>query len=67
LCYSCLYTNKHKQKETNPYRGADSKWHRGKNNIDDLYMSFLFCEVAIYLLLNHSVSNDFEVGSFSYR
>jgi hypothetical protein len=50
-----------------PYRGADSKWHRGKNNIDDLYMSFLFCEVAIYLLLNHSVSNDFEVGSYTYQ
>jgi hypothetical protein len=51
-----------------PFRDGDGKWHRGKNNVDDLYMSFLFCEVAFYLLLNNQqTTSQMEVGVYSYR
>lgn len=47
-----------------PWRDNNNKWHRGKDNIDDLYYAFLFCEVAFYLQLTEGDDNNFRKGNY---
>lgn len=49
-----------------PWRDAGNKWHRGKDNIDDLYMAFLFCEAAFYLTLTKELQPVASVGAYSF-
>jgi hypothetical protein len=49
---------------TNPWRDSGGGWHRGKNNLDDYYMAFLFAEAAFYLKLTENRSTEeMMVGS----
>jgi len=47
-----------------PWRDTENKWHRGKDNVDDLYYAFLFCEVAFYINLVENGSLSFKQGSY---
>ena len=49
---------------TAPWRDADNKWHRGKDNVDDLYYAFLFSEVAFYLQLTEVKLPNFSIGRY---
>lgn len=47
-----------------PWRDNDNKWHRGKDNVDDLYYAFLFSEVAFYLQLTEIKTPSFSQSSY---
>ena len=49
-----------------PWRDSNSKWNRGKDNLDDMYMAFLFCEAAFYLTLTNEFGQQpmMSIGSY---
>lgn len=47
-----------------PWRDSENRWHRGKDNVDDLYYAFLFSEVALYLHLTEQAPPTFGIGNY---
>ena len=49
-----------------PWRDSNSKWNRGKDNLDDMYMAFVFCEAAFYLELTDAYGQPptMKIGSY---
>jgi hypothetical protein len=50
-----------------PWRDKEMVWHRGKDNLDDIYMALLFAEAAFYLQLEQEYGGvQTKIGKREY-